>query len=218
MSTTQHQIASDSHVCSTACSGQHQRNYQSFAALLAHCNGNLHVIGGFPSQRPSMWKWPLVHYGDVIMGVIITSLTIVYSTIYSDADERKHQSSASLAFVWGIHRNRWIPRTNGQEGGKCFHLMTSSYSPPKGRVMWKEFPCHNISWFVFCMDFSFLTFLENDIVISPVSEGSGDVMVLRRSRPPPAARNGVNAITQKPRDGLFSNLVYTLVVIVSWPD
>ena len=35
---------------------------------------------------------------------------------------------------------------------------------------------------------------------------------------PPATRNGVNAITQKPRDGLFSNLVYTLVVIVSWPD
>ena len=37
-------------------------------------------------------------------------------------------------------------------------------------------------------------------------------------RPPPATRNGVNSITQKPRDGLFSNLVYTLVVIVSWPD
>ena len=30
----------------------------------------------------------------------ITSLTIAYS----DADQRKHQSSASLAFVWGIHR------------------------------------------------------------------------------------------------------------------
>ena len=47
------------------------------------------------------------HYGDVIMGAIasqITSLTIVYSTVYSDADQRKHQSSASLAFVWGIHR------------------------------------------------------------------------------------------------------------------
>ena len=44
---------------------------------------------------------------DVIMGVIasqITSLTIVYSTVYSDADQRKHQSSASLAFVRGIHR------------------------------------------------------------------------------------------------------------------
>ena len=34
----------------------------------------------------------------------ITSLTIVYSTVNSDTDERKHQSSASLAFVRGIHR------------------------------------------------------------------------------------------------------------------
>ena len=34
----------------------------------------------------------------------ITSLNIVYSTVYSDADQRKHQISASLAFVWGIHR------------------------------------------------------------------------------------------------------------------
>ena len=47
------------------------------------------------------------HYDDVIMSAIaaqITSLTIVYSTVYSDADQRKHQSSASLAFVRGIHR------------------------------------------------------------------------------------------------------------------
>ena len=34
----------------------------------------------------------------------ITSLTIVCWTVYSDADQRKHQSSASLAFVRGIHR------------------------------------------------------------------------------------------------------------------
>ena len=34
----------------------------------------------------------------------ITNLTIVYSTFYSGADQRKHQSSASLAFVRGIHR------------------------------------------------------------------------------------------------------------------
>ena len=34
----------------------------------------------------------------------ITSLTVVYSTVYSGADQSKHQSSASLAFVWGIHR------------------------------------------------------------------------------------------------------------------
>ena len=48
------------------------------------------------------------------MGVIapqITSLMIVYSTVYSEADQRKHQSSASLAFVREIHRSQWIPRT-----------------------------------------------------------------------------------------------------------
>ena len=47
------------------------------------------------------------HYSDVIMGAIasqITSLTIVYSTVYPGADQRNHQSSASLASVWGIHR------------------------------------------------------------------------------------------------------------------
>ena len=41
------------------------------------------------------------------MGTIapqITSLAIVYSTVYSGTDQGKHQSSASLAFVWGIHR------------------------------------------------------------------------------------------------------------------
>ena len=48
-----------------------------------------------------------LHYNDVIMGTIasrVTSLTIVYSTVYSDADQRKHQSPSSLAFVRGIHR------------------------------------------------------------------------------------------------------------------
>ena len=46
----------------------------------------------------------LEHYSDVKMGVmasLITSLTIVYSTVYSDADQWKHQSSASLTFVRG---------------------------------------------------------------------------------------------------------------------
>ena len=47
------------------------------------------------------------HYSDVIMSAMasqITSLTNVYSTVYSGADQRKHQSSASLALVRGIHR------------------------------------------------------------------------------------------------------------------
>ena len=39
-----------------------------------------------------------------------------YSTVYSDADQGKHESSTSLAFVWGNHR-----------GPVCFPLMTSSW-------------------------------------------------------------------------------------------
>ena len=39
-----------------------------------------------------------------VMASQITSLTIVYLTVYSGANQRKRQSSASLAFVWGIHR------------------------------------------------------------------------------------------------------------------
>ena len=53
-------------------------------------------------------RFQLCHYNDVIMGVmasIITSLTIVYSTVYSGTDQRKHQSSTSLAFVQGIYRS-----------------------------------------------------------------------------------------------------------------
>ena len=47
------------------------------------------------------------HYSDVIMSAMasqITGIAIAYSTVYSGADQRKHQSSESLAFVWGIHR------------------------------------------------------------------------------------------------------------------
>ena len=51
----------------------------------------------------------------------ITSLTIVYSTVYSGADQRKHQTSATLAFVRGIHR--WPVNT-----------------PHKGPVTRKVFP------------------------------------------------------------------------------
>ena len=70
----------------------------------------------FNGQRREYWRrFPAshqyvrygFHYCDVIMGAAasqITSLTIVYSTVYSDADQRKHQSFASLPLVRGIHR------------------------------------------------------------------------------------------------------------------
>ena len=65
------------------------------------------------AQEPVLYDWfnvqrsQVAHYNDITMGSMvsqITSLTIVYSTVYSSADQRKHQSSASLAFVRGIHR------------------------------------------------------------------------------------------------------------------
>ena len=55
----------------------------------------------------------------------ITSLTIVYSTVYSDADQRKNQSTASLVFVPGIHRG-------------------PVNSPHKWPVTWKMFPFHDV--------------------------------------------------------------------------
>ena len=56
----------------------------------------------------TQWVEAIFHYTDVIMSTMasqVTSLTIVYSTVYWAADQRKHQSSASLAFVRGIHRS-----------------------------------------------------------------------------------------------------------------
>ena len=73
----------------------------------------------------------LIHYGDVIMSTMasqITSLTIVYSTVYSGADQRKHQSSASLVFVRGSHRCPVNSPLKGPVTRKMFHLMTSSCS------------------------------------------------------------------------------------------
>ena len=50
----------------------------------------------------------------------ITNLTIVYSTVYSGADQRKYQSSASLAFVKGIHRRPVNSPHKGQVTPKMF--------------------------------------------------------------------------------------------------
>ena len=103
------------------------------------CEGNPPVTGGFPSQRASnkenvsIWwrhheltesghqnkaqQTRISHYNDDIMSALasqITRFTIVYSTVYSGTNQRKHQSSASLAFVRGIHRWPVNSRTKGQ--------------------------------------------------------------------------------------------------------
>ena len=80
-------------------------------SLWRHCNESLKYVVS-PGVLVVMWyNYALgdviIHYNDLIMSMIasqITSLTIVYSTVYSGADQRQHQSSVSLAFVRGIHR------------------------------------------------------------------------------------------------------------------
>ena len=69
------------------------------------------------------------HNSVVIMGGMpsqIIRATIVYSTVYSGADQRKYQSSASLAYMRGIHR--WLVKSRHKcpVTQKCFHWMTSS--------------------------------------------------------------------------------------------
>ena len=65
------------------------------------------------------------HNGCIGVSNHITSLAVVYLTVYSGADQRKHQSSASLAFVRGIHR-------------------TPVNSPHKGPVTRKIYPFDDV--------------------------------------------------------------------------
>ena len=57
----------------------------------------------------------------------ITSVSFVCSSACSGADQRKHQSSASLAFVRGIHRWPVNSPNKGPVTRTNFHLMTSSW-------------------------------------------------------------------------------------------
>ena len=66
------------------------------------------------------------HYNDVIMSAIVSEtigVSIVYSAVCSGADRRKHQSSASLAFVRTYNRHNLWGEFNDD---RCYHLMTLS--------------------------------------------------------------------------------------------
>ena len=62
------------------------------------------------------------------MSYQITGVSIVCSTVCSDADQRKHRSSASLAFVRGVHWWQVYSPHRGPVTGRHFHLMTSSWN------------------------------------------------------------------------------------------
>ena len=88
----------------------------SFIQVISSAEEN--YVWMWPPPPPPPPPWPFLitnHYSDAIMRAMasqIISLTIVYLTVHSGADLVKHQSSASLAFVWGNLGDRWIPRTN----------------------------------------------------------------------------------------------------------
>ena len=75
-------------------------------------------------QNQRSMKWNLIWTANDIMLCVrasqITSLTIVYSTVYSGAEQRKDKSSASMAFVRGIQRWPVNSRHKGPVTRKMF--------------------------------------------------------------------------------------------------
>ena len=87
-------------------SGKQQLPYVSTALSIGWNVVTEPPFDGICCWSPGIWSDTTHHYIDVIMSAVasqITSLTIVQSIVYSVVDERKLQSCASLAFVWGIH-------------------------------------------------------------------------------------------------------------------
>ena len=92
----------------------HEGNFINWLATTATATATIATIAAVAADDDTI---TITHYNDAIMGATasqITSLTIVYSTVYSGADQRKQQSSTSLAFCGEFTGGRWIPHTNGQ--------------------------------------------------------------------------------------------------------
>ena len=90
------------------------------------------------------WCWwhqiPGEHNSDVIMSAItsqITGVSIVYPFVCSGADQRKHESSASLAFVSGIHRSP----VNSHHKGPVTRKMFPFHDFMKLSWPWLLMPC-----------------------------------------------------------------------------
>ena len=82
------------------------------------------------------WTFLSCHYSEIIMSVVAsqnTGISSVCSTVCSGTDQRKHQSSMSLAFMRGIHWS-WVD------------------SPHKGPVTWKMLPFDDmLKWLYYDM-------------------------------------------------------------------
>ena len=98
-------------------------SYYLFAHVFLGCCPSGGVIVWLPQRQWSEVTTRDTNYSDVITSTMasqITSLTIIYSIVYSGADQRKHESSASLAFVRGFHRWPVNSPHKGPETRKMF--------------------------------------------------------------------------------------------------
>ena len=131
------------------------------------------------------------------MGAIasqITSLTIVYSIVNSGADQRKHQSSALLAFVRRIYRrpvnspHKWpvtrkkfpfddaimhfISSVEGCDKSICtiFSFTGCTDTRQNGRHYANDILVQFLLWKLFYFDWSLLKFVVKGLIIKPLSE------------------------------------------------
>ena len=144
-------------------------------------------------SNPGPWKDICAaeqYYNDVTMGAMasqITSITIVYSTVYSGADQRKYQSSASLAFLRGIYQSPVNSPHKGPVTRKLFpfgdvimvshHTITlqsndflsvSSLNPVNWKPVNSKYLIYGIMYLIFYMYlmlFLTVTFDENTTVM-----------------------------------------------------
>ena len=104
--------------------------------LIQSCYSNVHNNNKQRTLTIDHDLNPSLHYSDVIMTLMasqITSLTTVYSAVYSGTDQRKHQSSALLAFVRGIHRRPMNSPHKGPVTRKMFpvdDVIMITHTPP----------------------------------------------------------------------------------------
>ena len=135
-----------------------------FDSCYPYSTGLLHKTAEVPKPH-SVVRCPVAlqhswiyHNSDVIISAMasqITSITIVCSFAYSGAEQRKHQSSASLAFVQGIH---WNSPLKGLAIQKMFPFddmimawyfiqhSNNEWQNTNGTFNWKKTPHNSPSW------------------------------------------------------------------------
>ena len=160
------------------------------------------------------------HYNDVIMGTMasqITSLTIVYSIVYSGTDQSKHQSSESLAFVRGIYRGPVNFPHKGPVTRKMipFDDVIINTWDNDGPIKWRLYTLPDIDQFMIC----FMKFFLDDknlTVLHIIDVVAADVMEIAYSHHKPNSSTN-DILCCQLFAFLFKTHVYPMTPFVVWP-